>query len=198
MIDFSKLNFSKLNGLIPAVIQDAATRQVLMIGFMNHEALEKTIKDGKVTFWSRSKQRFWQKGETSGNTLELISLRPDCDGDALLVQVHPTGPTCHTGTSSCFGEELSGPVLQELERIIQHRKSHMPANSYTAKLFAGGTPAISQKIGEEASEVIVAAMQADDVALKEESADLLYHFLVLLADRGLKLDDVLDALKARM
>jgi len=198
MIDPSKLNLSKLDGLIPAIIQDAVTRQVLMVGFMNRAALDITIREKKATFWSRSKNRLWQKGETSGNTLEVVSMKADCDGDALLVLVNPKGPVCHTGSYSCFGEQQDGPVLQELEEIIQHRKATMPSNSYTARLFEGGMPAISQKVGEEAAEVIVAAMQNDPAALKEETADLLYHLLVLLAERGIPLVDVHAVLKGRM
>jgi phosphoribosyl-ATP pyrophosphohydrolase/phosphoribosyl-AMP cyclohydrolase len=199
MID--KLNFAKLNGLIPAIIQDTTTRQVLMVGFMNREAFEKTIKDRRVTFWSRTKGRLWRKGETSGNTLEVSSMQIDCDGDALLVHAIPAGPVCHTGTYTCFGEEKSGgadAVLEGLEEIIRERRQVMSDESYTAKLFRKGTPRIAQKVGEEAVETVVAAMQRDRNALKEEAADLLYHLLVLLKDQDVSLSEVTAVLKNRM
>ena len=199
MID--KLNFAKLNGLVPAIIQDAATRQVLMVGFMNREAVEKTIQERTVTFWSRTKGRLWQKGETSGNTLAVSSMQIDCDGDALLVRAIPAGPICHTGSFTCFGEEKSAgadAVLEGLEEIIRERREQMSSESYTAKLFRKGTPRIAQKVGEEAVETVVAAMQKDREGLKEEAADLLYHLLVLLRDQGLNLSDVTTVLKKRM
>jgi phosphoribosyl-ATP pyrophosphohydrolase/phosphoribosyl-AMP cyclohydrolase len=199
MID--KLNFDKLNGLIPAIIQDSATRQVLMVGFMNREAFTKTLKEQKVTFWSRTKERLWQKGETSGNTLAVSSVQIDCDGDALLIQAIPAGPVCHTGTYTCFGEAKSVDsisTLDRLEEIIRERRQLMPAESYTAQLFQQGTPRIAQKVGEEAVETVVAALQGDRSSLEEESADLLYHLLVLLNDQGLSLSDVTAVLKKRM
>jgi phosphoribosyl-ATP pyrophosphohydrolase/phosphoribosyl-AMP cyclohydrolase len=196
MID--QLNFSKLNGLLPAIVQDAETRQVLMVGFMNREAVQETLNKNTVIFWSRTKQRLWQKGETSGNTLQLISAAADCDGDALLIQAKPAGPTCHRGTYTCFGEEKREDTLTALERTIQQRKRDMPNDSYTATLFARGTPFISQKVGEEAVEVLVASLQQDQSALKQESADLLYHLLVLFVDRGISLADVTAILRERM
>ena len=196
MID--QLNFSKLNGLLPAIVQDAETRQVLMVGFMNREAVQETLNKSTVIFWSRTKQRLWQKGETSGNTLQLISAAADCDGDALLIQAKPAGPTCHTGTYTCFGEEKREDTLTALERTIQQRKRDMPNDSYTATLFARGTPFISQKVGEEAVEVLVASLQQDQSALKQEAADLLYHLLVLFVDRGISLADVTAILRERM
>ena len=199
MID--KLNFEKLNGLVPAIIQDSTTNQVLMVGFMNREALTKTLQERKVTFWSRTKGRLWQKGETSGNILEVTSMQIDCDGDALLIHANPTGPVCHTGSYTCFGERQSvegNSVLEQLENIIQERREQMPSESYTAKLFRQGTPRIAQKVGEEAVETVVAALQHDRDSLKEESADLLYHLLVLLQEQGLKLTDVTTVLKQRM
>jgi phosphoribosyl-ATP pyrophosphohydrolase/phosphoribosyl-AMP cyclohydrolase len=199
MID--KLNFKKTNGLIPAIIQDAATRQVLMLGFMNKEALKKTLEERRVTFWSRTKSRLWQKGETSGNILELVSVKPDCDGDAVLVYAHPTGPVCHTGVHTCFGEEESdetSSVFGRLENTIRDRRQHRPEGSYTAKLFQEGTGRIAQKVGEEAIETVVAALQQDNEALKEESADLLYHLMVLLEERGITMTDVAGVLKKRM
>ncbi len=196
MID--QLNFSKLNGLLPAIVQDAETRQVLMVGFMNREAVQQTLNKNTVIFWSRTKQRLWQKGETSGNTLQFISAAADCDGDALLIQAKPAGPTCHTGTYTCFGEEKREDTLATLERTIQQRKRDMPNDSYTATLFARGTPFISQKVGEEAVEVLVASLQQDQSALKQEAADLLYHLLVLFVDRGISLADVTAILRERM
>ncbi|HEY4611951.1 MAG TPA: bifunctional phosphoribosyl-AMP cyclohydrolase/phosphoribosyl-ATP diphosphatase HisIE [Bacteroidota bacterium] len=196
-----QLNFSKLNGLVPAVIQDAATRQVLMVGFMNREAAEKTFTDRKATFWSRTKQRLWQKGETSGNTLHVVSAQADCDGDALLIEANPSGPTCHNGTYTCFGEEKRAPgasALQQLEEIIRQRKRDMPKDSYTATLFARGMPHIAQKVGEEAVEVIVASLQQNPAALKDEAADLIYHLLVLLTERGITLEEVGETLRGRM
>ena len=199
MID--KLNFEKLGGLVPAVIQDTRTNQVLMVGFMNREALEKTIADKKVTFWSRTKKRLWQKGETSGNVLELASVQVDCDGDAILVSAHPTGPVCHTGSHTCFGDgqtdEVSS-VLGRLEHTIRDRRQQQPEGSYTAMLFRQGVGRIAQKVGEEAVETVVAALQNDQSALKEESADLLYHLIVLLEERGVSLLDVVGILKKRM
>jgi phosphoribosyl-ATP pyrophosphohydrolase/phosphoribosyl-AMP cyclohydrolase len=199
MID--KLNFGKLNGLIPAVVQDASTSQVLMVGFMNREAVAKTVEEGRVTFWSRTRSRLWQKGETSGNTLTVSSIAVDCDGDALLVKAHPAGPTCHTGAFTCFGEGKDGSgsaVINKLEEIIRDRAKKLPDESYTASLLKQGTARIAQKVGEEAVETVVAAMQKDCDALKEEAADLLYHLLVLLQDQGVSMDDVSNVLKKRM
>ncbi len=199
MID--KLNFTKLGGLIPAIVQDTVTRQVLMVGFMNQEAVERTLRDRRVTFWSRTKKRLWQKGETSGNFLEVSSVQIDCDADALLILAIPAGPVCHTGSYTCFNEAKSSDahsVLEGLENIIRERRQQKPAGSSTARLFQQGTPRIAQKVGEEAVETVVAALQNDRASLKEESADLLYHLLVLLQDQGLTLDDVAVILKKRM
>jgi phosphoribosyl-AMP cyclohydrolase / phosphoribosyl-ATP pyrophosphohydrolase len=199
MID--TLNFEKMNGLIPAIVQDATTRQVLMLGYMNKEALTKTLEENRVTFWSRSKNRFWQKGETSGNVLEVVSVKADCDGDAVLVYAHPTGPVCHTGAHTCFGEEKAdetSSVFGRLENTIRDRRQHQPEGSYTAKLFQQGTGRIAQKVGEEAIETVIAALKQDREALKEESADLLYHLIILLEDRGVRMSDVANVLKKRM
>ena len=199
MID--KLNFEKLGGLIPAVVQDSATNCVLMVGFMNREALEKTLADRRVTFWSRTRKRLWQKGETSGNYLEFVSAAADCDNDSLLVKAVPHGPVCHTGSFTCFGEESpSGntDVLRILEGTIRDRKSKMPEGSYTTKLFREGTPRIAQKVGEEGVEVAIAAVLGDSNRLKEESADLLYHLLVLLQEKGIPLETVKEELRRRM
>lgn len=196
-----KLNFGKLNGLVPAVVQDATTHQVLMVGFMNREAVEATLRNRKVTFWSRTKNRLWEKGETSGNVLELTSIQIDCDGDALLLQAKPAGPVCHSGMYTCFGEGKSGTsdtTLAELERIIRQRAQDLPADSYTAKLLEDGTARIAQKVGEEAIETVVAALQKGPEAIREEAADLLYHLLVLLQDRGIRFDEVGSVLQRRM
>ncbi|MEM6642118.1 MAG: bifunctional phosphoribosyl-AMP cyclohydrolase/phosphoribosyl-ATP diphosphatase HisIE [Bacteroidota bacterium] len=183
--------------LIPAIIQHAQTNQVLMLGYMNDEALEKTKSEGKVTFYSRSKQRLWTKGETSGNYLHLVSIEEDCDQDTYLVRVLPKGPTCHTGSYTCFGEKSPLGFLHELQEIIENRKSEQKSDSYTASLFQKGTKKIAQKVGEEATEVILEAMDEKKDLLVEESSDLLFHLLVLLSDRGLSLLDVEKKLMER-
>jgi phosphoribosyl-ATP pyrophosphohydrolase/phosphoribosyl-AMP cyclohydrolase len=196
-----KLNYEKLNGLVPAVIQDAGTNQVLMVGFMNKEALQKTLSDKKVTFWSRTKKRLWQKGETSGNYLEFVSMQSDCDNDSLLIKAIPHGPVCHTNQFTCFGEDEMkdvGGVLGKLEEIIRDRQRTMPEGSYTSKLFKEGTPRIAQKVGEEGVEVALAAVLGDKKRLTEESADLLYCLLVLLCQQGMSLEDVTTELRKRM
>ncbi len=199
MID--QLDFRKLDGLLPAIVQDNTTRQVLMLGFMNREAIELTLREGVVTFWSRSKGRLWRKGESSGNSLRLVSMARDCDGDALLLLVDPAGPTCHTGRVSCFGDsaapDIAG-VMARLESVIAGRRDDPAESSYTAGLFRSGLPRIAQKVGEEGVEVVIAALREDAAALKEESADLLYHLMVLLAERGLSLGDVAGILAKRM
>lgn len=198
-LDCESLDFDKQGGLLPAIVQHAVTGEVLMLGYMNAEALQKTQATGKVTFFSRSKDRLWTKGETSGHTLDLVSLAPDCDRDALLVRALPNGPTCHTGTKSCFGE-APGPdiaFLGELERIIAARASASPEESYTARLMARGLLKIAQKVGEEGVETALAATNQDDEALTGEAADLIFHLLVLLKARGLSLADVVSVLEAR-
>jgi len=195
-----QLNFSKLNGLVPAIVQDARTKQVLMVGFMNREAAEKTLADKRVTFWSRTKQRLWQKGETSGNVLDVVSIHADCDNDSLLIYANPRGPVCHTGTYTCFGEsEIAGvsDILVELESVIAERKQKMPEGSYTTKLFKEGMTRIAQKVGEEGVEVVIASLKQNDERLAEESADLLYHLMVLLQERGLSVRSVLNELQQR-
>lgn len=176
--------------LIPAIIQHAQTHQVLMLGYMNEESLKKTKNEGRVTFFSRSKGRLWTKGETSGNYLSVVSITEDCDNDTFLIKVIPAGETCHKGTYSCFGEKEPSGFLHELQGVIQSRKENPSEKSYTTELFKKGTKKIAQKVGEEATEVILEAMDGKKDLLIEESADLLYHFLVLLADQGLKLEDV--------
>lgn len=195
-----ELNFDKSNGLIPAVIQDSKTNQVLMLGYMDRLALEETRKSGKVTFYSRSKQRLWTKGETSGNFLNLDSIQTDCDGDTLLISVRPQGPTCHLGTDTCFGSdnrENGIQFLQELQKIIKNRKETAPEGSYTASLFAAGINKIAQKVGEEAVEVVIEAKESDTLNLKEEAADLLFHLMVLLEHKEVSLDEVVDVLRER-
>ena len=195
-----EIRFDRTTGLVPAVVQDAGTGQVLMLGYMNRESLERTKTTGRVTFWSRSKQRLWEKGETSGNTLRFVSATPDCDKDALLVRANPLGPTCHTGSVSCFGPEEStaSGILGRLERTIAERKEEMPSGSYTTDLFKSGTARIAQKVGEEGVETVIAALGDDGKRLLEESADLVYHLIVLLHQKEKTLGDVLEILRGRM
>jgi phosphoribosyl-ATP pyrophosphohydrolase/phosphoribosyl-AMP cyclohydrolase len=192
--DFSKFP----DGLIPAVVQDAGTRAVLMLGYMNAEALEATQSTGRVTFYSRSKQRLWTKGETSGHFLNVLDIRLDCDNDALLIKATPAGPVCHTGADTCWNEKNEAPsFLHALENVIQSRKGAAPESSYTARLYASGMPKIAQKVGEEAVETVIEALGGTDERLLSESADLLYHLLVLLSARGLSLSDVEAVLRGR-
>ncbi|TYP91995.1 phosphoribosyl-ATP pyrophosphatase /phosphoribosyl-AMP cyclohydrolase [Fodinibius salinus] len=202
MIDIETLDFKKVNGLIPAIIQDAKTFQVLMLGYMNKEALETTLENERVTFYSRSKERLWTKGETSGNYLDLVDIQQDCDDDTLLILANPQGPICHTGEQSCFYEKDFKPkqklaFLNDLEELIISRKNEMPDNSYTTSLFEKGIDEIAQKVGEEAVETIIEAKNNQEEALKNETADLLYHLLVLLAEKNLSLSDITDLLKKR-
>lgn len=186
--------------LLPAIVQDAQTKNVLMLGYMNHEALDKTLTTKKVTFYSRSKKRLWTKGEESGNYLALVSVKPDCDNDTLLVTAHPHGPTCHTGTDTCWGEknEADFGFLTRLESIISDRKDH-PENqkSYVSSLFAKGINKIAQKVGEEAVETVIEAKDANDELFLNESADLFFHFLILLQAKGYRLADVVGILQNR-
>lgn len=195
-----KLDFSKnKNGLIPAIIQDSLTKNILMLGYMNKTALDITRKSKKVTFYSRSKNRIWTKGEESGNFLNLISIIEDCDNDTLLIRAEPVGPTCHQGTETCWGEKntVSYGFLSNLESIISERKNQNPDKSYTASLFKSGINKISQKLGEEATETIIEAKDENDDLFLNESADLLFHFLVLLQYKGYELNDVVNILKKR-
>jgi len=197
-MNIKQVNFNKMDGLIPAVIQDVASKSILMVGFMNYEALEKTIETKKVTFFSRTKNRLWQKGEESGNTLDYISSELDCDDDTILIQAKPSGPTCHTGEYSCFrSQEKSINDLSELSALIESRKAQMPNTSYTAELFSEGLEKIIAKVEEESAEVIQAARIETKQRLAEESADLIYHMLVLLAEKEVKFDKVLEVLKQR-
>lgn len=196
-----KPDFEKYaDGLIPTVVQDAMTRKVLMLGFMNAEALEKTTETGKVTFFSRSKNRLWTKGETSGNFLELVSIAEDCDADTLLVKAKPAGPVCHSGSDTCFGEANSPePIefLAELETVIQSRRSNANPDSYVASLFAAGLNRIAQKVGEEAIETVIAAKDDNAEAFQNEAADLLFHLLILINEKGSSLDEVIGVLRRR-
>ncbi len=195
-----EVNFDKTSGLVPAIIQDNITNKVLMLGYMNQEAFEKTLKDGIVTFFSRSKKRLWVKGETSGNYLKLVSIKTDCDKDTLLVKVNPTGPVCHTGTDTCWGEENKSDqvlFLKELEKVIQDRKENPTEQSYTASLFEKGLKKIGQKLGEEAIELIIEAIDNKNDLFLEEAADLLYHYLVLLSAKDISLNDVVEVLNNR-
>jgi len=192
-------NFDKLNGLIPAIIQDHRTGMVLMLGFMNPEAYEKTCNEKRVTFYSRTKKRLWTKGEESGNHLQVIEIRLDCDQDTLLISVIPEGPVCHTGTLSCFGDDINVPLyfISVLQNILRSRKEEKPEGSYTAELFRKGINAIAQKLGEEAVELIIESKEKDDYKFLNESADLLFHLMILLIDRGYSLEDVAEVLKKR-
>ncbi|MEC6795813.1 bifunctional phosphoribosyl-AMP cyclohydrolase/phosphoribosyl-ATP diphosphatase HisIE [Photobacterium sp. S4TG1] len=199
----TSIDWEKVAGLIPAIIQDSNSGQVLMLGYMNDEALAKTLATEQVTFWSRTKNRLWTKGETSGNVLRLKSIKLDCDQDTLLIQVDPIGPTCHLNTTTCFDNDKSGAqppslvFLHQLEQLLASRKGADPDSSYTASLYSRGTKRISQKVGEEGVEVALAATSGDKAELVCESADLIYHLLVLLQDQGLSLSDVTDKLQER-
>lgn len=190
------LDWDKQDGLLPAIVQDATTLRVLMLGYMSREALQATFEKQQVTFFSRSKGRLWTKGESSGHVLRLVSVRTDCDSDALLVLAHPQGPTCHLQRTSCF-PDAPGDGLAELEAVIAQRERERPEGSYTTRLFERGIKRIAQKVGEEGLETALAAVIEDDAALLGESADLLFHLLVLLRQRGLGLDDVRRMLESR-
>lgn len=192
-----QINFEKSAGLVPVIIQNSNTLQVLMLGYMNEEALEKTRAEGKVTFFSRSKNRLWTKGETSGNYLIVSEILEDCDNDTLLIKVFPQGPTCHTGSTSCFAEETARGFLYELEKVIEQRIAEKSENSYTSKLFSRGVNKVAQKVGEEAVELVIEAKDNDIDLFKNEAADLLYHFLILLKTKELKLEDIEQVLKER-
>ena len=195
-----KIDFDKMGGLVPAIIQDAVTKNVLMLGFMNEEAYQKTIDTKKVTFWSRTRNCLWTKGETSGNYLNLVDIRLDCDNDTLLVKVHPQGPTCHLGTDTCWGEDNSlNPILflSELQNFIDKRHQEMPENSYTTSLFKKGINKMAQKVGEEATETIIEATNGTNEQLVYESSDLLYHLIVMLTAKGLSTEDVASELIKR-
>lgn len=194
-----KIDFEKNDGLVPAIIQDVKTNKVLMLGYMNQVAYDKTVKEKKVTFFSRSRQELWTKGVTSGNELLVQDILLDCDLDTLLIKAEPTGPVCHTGKDTCFNEtnDVSDNFLFTLEKIIEARKKSSPEESYTAKLLSLGLNKISQKVGEEATEVVIAALNESDEKLKDETADLLYHLLVLLKAKGVSLSEINTVLANR-
>ena len=195
-----EIDFEKTGGLVPAIIQDANTKNVLMLGYMNQEAFDKTMATGKVTFWSRSRNCLWTKGETSGNFLDMVSIKNDCDNDTLLVKAVPHGPTCHKGTDTCWGEDNeSNPLafLSELQDFIERRHEEMPEGSYTTSLFKKGVNKMAQKVGEEAIETVIEATNGTDDKLIYESSDLLYHLIVLLTSKGLRIEDVVKELQMR-
>lgn len=194
-----ELDFEKMNGLIPAIIQDNYTQKVLMLGFMNKEAYEKTMETGKVTFFSRTKNRLWTKGEESGNFLHVVSVKADCDNDTLLIMVHPEGPICHKGTDTCWGDKNEQDImfLKELQDFIDRRRQEMPEKSYTTSLFNSGVNKMAQKVGEEAVETILEACNGTDERLIYEGADLLYHLIVLLTYKGYRIEDLARELKER-
>jgi len=193
------MDFEKMGGLIPAIIQDNSTSKVLMLGFMNSEAYERTRKEGRVTFYSRTKQRLWTKGEESGNFLDVVEIIEDCDDDTVLVKVNPVGPVCHTGSDTCFNEKNSAGIsfLGQLQSVIQQRKQELPEGSYTTQLFTEGINKIAQKVGEEAVELIIEAKDQNDELFLNEAADLTYHLLVLLAAKEQDLESVVKILEER-
>ena len=194
-----ELDFEKMNGLIPAIIQDNYTQKVLMLGFMNKEAYEKTMETGKVTFFSRTKNRLWTKGEEIGNFLHVVSVKADCDNDTLLIMVHPEGPVCHKGTDTCWGDKNEQDImfLKELQDFIDRRRQEMPEKSYTTSLFNSGVNKMAQKVGEETVETILEACNGTDERLIYEGADLLYHLIVLLTYKGYRIEDLARELKER-
>ena len=194
-----ELDFEKMNGLIPAIIQDNYTQKVLLLGFLNKEAYEKTMETGKVTFFSRTKNRLWTKGEESGNFLHVVSVKADCDNDTLLIMVHPEGPVCHKGTDTCWGDKNEQDImfLKELQDFIDRRRQEMPEKSYTTSLFNSGVNKMAQKVGEEAVETILEACNGTDERLIYEGADLLYHLIVLLTYKGYRIEDLARELKER-
>jgi len=192
-----KIDFDKMDGLIPVIIQDETTLQVLMLGYMNNAAYDKTLKEGKVTFFSRSKNRLWTKGETSGNFLWVKDVKLDCDNDTLLITVKAIGPTCHTGSTSCFGEVISKGFLYQLEQTIDQRIETNDESSYTNQLFRRGINKVAQKVGEEAVELVIEAKDNNEELFKNEAADLMYHYLILLKAKGMKLSDVEQVLMER-
>lgn len=197
MIDITQIDFSKPDGLVPCIVQDAATKNVLMLGYMNADALLKTLETQRVTFYSRSKKRLWMKGETSGNILTLVDMKLDCDRDTVLVKATPAGPTCHTGADTCFDESNKDWNLQNLESIIADRKQNPKEGSYTSDLFSKSINKIAQKVGEEAVELVIEAKDQNEELFLGEAADLMFHYLVLLQAKNYSLQDVLRVLKKR-
>lgn len=194
-----EIDFNKGEGLVPAIVQDAATKKVLMLGYMNEESLKVTRDTGNVTFFSRSKQRLWTKGETSGNFLKLVDIKIDCDKDTLLVYANPVGPACHTGADTCFNEDNSGGIefLNKLTSVIKDRRNNPSEKSYTASLFKKGINKIAQKVGEEAVEVVIEAKDDNAELFENEAADLLYHYMILLEAKGYSLSDIAKVLEGR-
>ncbi len=192
-----QIDFKKGNGLVPVIIQNYKTLQVLMLGYMNQEAYEKTKESGKVTFFSRSKNRLWTKGESSGNFLFVKDIQIDCDQDTILIKADAIGPTCHLGTTSCFKEETAKGFVYQLEKTINDRIDNKTENSYTSKLFQKGINKVAQKVGEEAVELVIEAKDNNDDLFKNEAADLLYHYLILLKAKGFKFEDVEEVLLGR-
>lgn len=194
-----KPNFEKMGGLVPAIVQDVNTRKVLMLGFMNEEAFQKTVDTKKVTFYSRTRQTLWTKGETSGNFLNMVSMAIDCDNDTLLIQVNPVGPVCHTGTDTCWGDTNTADLnfLSSLQDLIEQRKSEMPEGSYTTKLFSEGVNRMAQMVGEEALSTLIASTHGTNEQVLSESADLLYHLMVLLSSKNMRIEDVVAELHKR-
>lgn len=195
-----ELNFDKMNGLVPAIIQDNSTRTVLMLGFMNQEAYQKTIETGKVTFFSRTRNQLWTKGETSGHYLDVVSISADCDQDTLLIKVNPHGPVCHTGADTCWNEKNEAEdimFLKELQNFIDKRHEEMPEKSYTTSLFRSGVNKMAQKVGEEAVETVIEACNGTDERLIYEGADLIYHLIVLLTSKGYRIEDLARELRER-
>jgi phosphoribosyl-ATP pyrophosphohydrolase/phosphoribosyl-AMP cyclohydrolase len=202
MLDITKVDFSKGGGLVPAIVQDATTGAVLMLAYMNREALEQTLARRRAVFYSRSKQRLWEKGETTGHTLDVVDVALDCDADTLLITAHPRGPTCHKGTLTCFGNEsrtAAGKIafLATLEQVVEQRATQKPEASYTARLLEKGIAKVAQKVGEEGVETALAGVADTNDKVVEESADLLFHLLVLLRARGVPLRDVVEKLESR-
>ena len=193
----NNIDFSKMNGLVPCVVQDATTHKVLMVAFMNEEAYEKTTREKKVTFYSRSKKRLWTKGETSGNTLELVEILQDCDNDTLLIKANPRGPVCHTGADTCFSEANELWDLSRLENLIKDRKTNPKKGSYTTSMFELGINKIAQKVGEEAVELVIEAKDNNKDLFLNEAADLMYHYLILLQAKNCSLKDVKEVLRKR-
>ena len=193
------IDFNKMGGLVPTIIQDSKTLKVLMLGYMNQEAYQKTLDTGKVTFYSRTRKTLWTKGETSGNFLHVVSITNDCDGDTLLIKANPDGPVCHTGADTCWNEDNSNPImfLTELQRFIEKRHTEMPEGSYTTSLFKDGCHRMAQKVGEEALEAVIEAVAGNNERLIYEASDMLYHLIVLLTSKGLTIEDLARELAQR-
>lgn len=195
-----EIDFQKTGGLVPAIIQDIKTKKVLMLGYMNQEAFYKTVATGKATFWSRSRNCLWTKGETSGNFLDVVNIKSDCDNDSLLIEAIPNGPVCHTGTDTCWGEtNETSPIefLSELQDFIERRHNEMPEGSYTTSLFQKGINRIAQKVGEEALETVIEATNGTNDKLVYEASDMLYHLIVMLTEKGIRIEDVAKELQKR-